>query len=158
MAEDKRKLAQKFIARNKKALHDYEIIDTMEAGIVLEGAEVKSIRLGHVTLAESFAVCSRGEVWLNNVNINQYSQAGMFLPDPIRRRKLLLNKSQIVRLASEVERKKLTLIPLSMYFKKHWVKVELALCRGRKNYDKRHAIADKETKVRLASIMKNARR
>lgn len=142
----------KNIAQNRKAFHDYEILDKIEAGIALTGAEVKSIRAGHVNLSESFAQCIRGEIFLTNLHINPYEQGGLYSPDPNRKRKLLLRKKQIIEYCNEVDRKQLTLVPLSLYFKEQWVKVELGLCRGLKKYDKRQKIADEESKRRISQL------
>ena len=140
------------IANNRKAYHDYEILDKIEAGIALTGSEVKSIRSGHVTISEAYAQCHKGELVILNMHINPYDRMGGYAPDPLRKRKLLLHKKQIVTLAAEVERKKLTLIPLSLYFKKQWVKCEIALCRGRKKYDKRQKIAEEDSRRRLTQL------
>lgn len=144
------------IAQNRKAYHDYEILEKVEAGIALAGSEVKSIRAGKVNLADSYAQCTQGELFLNNLHISSYERSGMYTPDPARKRKLLLHHKQIAYLCNEVDRKQLTLIPLSIYFKKQWVKVELGLCRGMKKYDKRQKIAKEESKRHL-SFIKNRR-
>ena len=144
----------KIIARNNKAYHDYEIVDKVEAGIALTGAEVKSIRSGRINLLDSYAFCSHGEMFINHLHINPYNQAGMYTPDPYRRRKLLLHQKQINYYCGEIERKQLTLIPLSVYFKEQWIKIELGLCRGLKKYDKRQKIAEQESKKRLAQLSK----
>lgn len=157
MTANKETEPQKFIARNKKAFHDYEIIEKAEVGIQLVGSEVKAVRQGNVSLADSYAHCDRGELWLNNLHITPYKQSGMFTPEAARKRKLLMHKREIIRLSGEVDRKQLTLIPLSMYFDKQWVKLELGLCRGRKKYDKREKIAKEESKKRLDALMKSRR-
>ncbi len=144
-----------YIAQNKKAFHDYEILEKVEAGIALTGAEVKSIRGGKVNLSDSYAqVTSEGEMFLNSLHISPYTRLGFYTPDPYRKRKLLLRKKQIIHLSNEVDRKQLTLIPLAMYFQKQWVKVELGLCRGRKKFDKRQKIAEEDSKRRLAQLKK----
>jgi SsrA-binding protein len=145
------------IAQNRKAYHDYEILEKVEVGIALAGSEVKSIRAGKVTIADSYAQCLEGELFLNNLHISSYERSGLYTPDPARRRKLLLHKRQIEYLCTEVDRKQLTLIPLSIYFKKQWVKVELGLCRGMKKYDKRQKIAKEESKRHLAQVVRNRR-
>jgi SsrA-binding protein len=145
------------IAQNRKAYHDYEILEKVEVGIALAGSEVKSIRAGKVTIADSYAQCLDGELFLNNLHISSYERSGLYTPDPARRRKLLLHKRQILYLCTEVDRKQLTLIPLSIYFKKQWVKVELGLCRGMKKYDKRQKIAKEESKRHLAQVVRNRR-
>ncbi|MDG5814889.1 SsrA-binding protein SmpB [Chitinispirillales bacterium ANBcel5] len=147
----------KIIARNKKAYRDYDILEKVESGILLSGAEVKSLRAGKVNLMDSYAQCIRGEIFINHLHVSTYDQSGLYTPDPYRRRKLLLHKRQIEHLCSEVQRKQLTLIPLSIYFKNQWVKIELGLCRGRKKHDKRQKIAEKESNRRIAQLMKSRR-
>ncbi len=144
----------KIIARNRKAYHNYEVLEKIEAGIELQGTEVKSIRAGRINLLDSYAVCKGGELSLIHMHISPFDKGNRFNHDPYRTRKLLLHKKEILRLGSEVERKQLTLVPLSVYFKKHWVKLELGLCKGRKKYDKRQQIAAKESKKHIARIMK----
>lgn len=148
----------KVIARNKKASRDYEILEKIQSGIELQGTEVKSIRAGRINLLDSYAVCHHGELFIYRMHISPFEQASFYSHDPYRTRKLLLHKKEIVRLCSQVERKHLTLIPLAVYFKRQWVKIELGLCRGHKKYDKRQKIAAEENKKRLAAVMKNARR
>lgn len=142
----------KIIANNRKAFHDYEVIEKTEAGIALTGSEVKSIRAARVNISEAYAQCHKGEFFILNLHINPYGRVGGYAPDPLRKRKLLLHKKEIAVLAAEVERKKLTLIPLSLYFKQQWVKVEIGLCRGRKKYDKRQKIAEQDSKRQLAQL------
>lgn len=145
------------VAKNRKALHDYEILEKVEAGIELRGSEVKSVRAGSLNLADCYAQCIDGEMFVNHMHISPYGSSGMYAPDPCRRRKLLLHGKQIAHLCAEVERKRLTLIPLNVYFVKQWVKVEIGLCRGRKKYDKREAVAERESKQRLAALVKARR-
>jgi len=145
------------IAQNRKAYHDYEILEKVEAGIALAGSEVKSIRAGKVNLADSYAQCLHGELFLHNLHISNYEQSGLYTPEPGRKRKLLLHKRQIAYFSNEVDRKQLTLVPLSIYFKKQWVKVEIGLCRGMKKYDKRQKIAKEESKRQIAQLVKNRR-
>src|SRR5512133_810393 len=140
------------IAQNRKAYHDYEIIEKIEAGIALAGSEIKSVLVGKVNLSDNYAQCIHGERFLHNLYISSYERSGLYTPEPGRKRKLLLQKKQIMRFNSEVDRKQLTLIPLSIYFKKQWVKVEIGLCRGLKKYDKRQKIAKEETKRQLAQV------
>lgn len=147
----------KIIARNRKAFHNYDVLERIEAGIELQGTEVKSIRAGRINLLDSYAVCNKGELQLIHLHISPFEQGNIFNHDPYRQRKLLLHKKQIDHLANEIERKQLTLIPLTVYFKKQWVKIELGLCRGRKKYDKRQKVSAKESKKRLANIMKSSR-
>lgn len=135
---------EKNITVNRKAKHEYSIIQTYEAGIVLMGTEVKSLREGKVNLLDSYATLINSEVWLNNVHISEYKHGNISNHDPMRRRKLLLNKSEIRKLIGKVKEKGLTLIPLRLYFKKGKVKVELALVKGKKVYDKRESIAKRD--------------
>jgi SsrA-binding protein len=144
----------KIVAQNKKAFHDFEILEKVEAGIELLGTEVKSIRQAGISLADCYAQCDGGQIFVHHMHITPYQQAGFSVPEPYRKRRLLLHRSQIVRLCSEVERKHLTLIPLKVYFDRHWVKMELGLCRGMKKFDKREKIAAEETKRRLAQVMR----
>jgi SsrA-binding protein len=136
--------ARKVVARNRKARHEYEILETFEAGIALKGPEVKSLRDGKVAFQDSFAHVDRGEVWLRSLHISPYEQANRFNEDPLRPRKLLLNRIEIRRLVGKVEEKGLTLIPLEIYFKRGHAKVLLALARGKKLHDKRDALRAKQ--------------
>lgn len=129
---------------NRKARHDYEIIDVYEAGIVLKGPEVKSLRMGRANLQDSYADLKQGEAWLHNMHISPFEQANRFNHDPVRDRKLLLNKSEIRRLIGKTTEKGLTLIPLKVYFKKGKAKVELALAKGKKEYDRREDIKKRD--------------
>jgi len=142
------------MARNRKAYHDFEIIEKIVAGIVLSGSEVKSIRAGKVNLADSFATCSNGEIFVHHMHIAPYGFGGAFSPESYRKRKLLLHKNQILRFSDEMAKKHLTLIPLMVYFDKQWIKVELGLGKGMKKYDKRDKIAKEESKLHLAHVMK----
>jgi SsrA-binding protein len=137
---------QKMIAQNRKARHDYHIEDTYEAGLVLTGTEVKSLRAGRASLVDGFAEVHEGEVWLHSVHIPEYSQGTWTNHTARRKRKLLLNRHEIDRIESRVNEKGLTLIPLSLYFKDGRAKVEIALARGKKSWDKRHAIAERQAK------------
>ena len=143
----------KNIAQNRKAFHDYDILEKFEAGIALTGSEVKSIRAGKVSLSDSYGQCLRGEIFLIHLHITPYDRVGVYAPDPYRKRKLLLRKREIFHLCNEVERKQLTIIPLSLYFQNQWVKVQIGLCRGRKKYDKRQKIAAAESKRRISQII-----
>lgn len=135
------------ITINKKVKFDYEIIETLEAGIVLSGCEVKSIRQGKVSLKESFARVERGEVFIYNLHISPYEHGNRYNLDPKRTRKLLLHKNQIKRLIGKVQEKGLTLVPYRMYFNKRGiVKIELVVAKGKKSYDKRREILKKEAK------------
>ena len=135
---------EKNITVNRKARHEYAIIQTYEAGIVLVGTEVKSLRQGKANLVDSYGKIKNGEVWLIGAHINDYTQGNINNHDPIRDRKLLLNKSEIRKLIGGINEKGLTLIPLRLYFKNGKVKVELALAKGKKVYDKRRDIAKKD--------------
>ena len=133
------------IAKNRKALHEYEVLETFEAGIELTGCEVRSLRDNHCQLTDCFALVRGGEVWLHNVHIPPYANGNIANPDPDRKRKLLLHKRQIRQLQERVREKGLALVPLRMYFKENaLVKVELAVARGKKLYDKRQDIAKKD--------------
>ena len=134
----------KVVVRNRRARHDYYIEETIEAGIALIGSEVKSLRMGRASLQDSYAEIVGNEVILRNAHIDQYEPAARFNHDPLRPRRLLLHKSEIRRLASKVSQKGYTLIPLSIYFRDGKAKVELALARGRKTYDKREAIKQRD--------------
>lgn len=136
------------VASNRRARHDYEILETVEAGISLVGPEVKSLREGRANLRESFAVVRRGEVFLQQLHISPYEPAKRANPeDPTRERKLLLHRSQISKLEGRVNERGFTLVPLSIYFKDGRAKVELALARGRHTYDKRAALREKEDEL-----------
>lgn len=139
----------KLIAQNKKAYHDYFIEDTYECGISLSGTEVKSVRLGHVNLKDSFASLKSGEVILTGMHISPYEKGNIFNKDPLRDRKLLMHKYEIRRLIGKIKEDGYSLIPLKVYLKGSLVKVEMALARGKKNYDKRASIAEKEAKRRI---------
>lgn len=135
----------KVVAKNRRARHDYEVLEVREAGIALVGTEVKSLREGHIQLKDSYARVDGGELWLVGVHVSPYAQAdGFGGHDPERRRKLLLHRKEIVELANRVALESLTLVPLSVYFKEGRAKVELGLARGRKSYDKRDAIATRD--------------
>lgn len=135
---------RKMIAQNKKARHDFHIEDTYEAGLVLTGTEVKSLRAGRASLVDGFAEIDRGEAWLLQVHIPQYDNGTWTNHETRRRRKLLLNRHEIDKIDQRIQSKGLTLVPLSLYFKDGRAKVEIALARGKKQYDKRHAIAERQ--------------
>lgn len=144
----------KLAASNRKARHDYDILDTFEAGMALVGTEVKSIRDGKVVLKDAHARVEDGELWLVGVHVAPYDLADGFSGhDPERRRKLLLHRSEIDELAERTAREGLTIIPLSVYFLEGRAKVELGLARGRRNYDKRHAIAERDAARETARAM-----
>lgn len=133
----------KIIANNRKARHDYSIDDSLEVGIVLTGSEIKSVRAGQVNLRDSYATFRDGELWLVNAHISPYQQASYQNHEPRRDRKLLLHRRELNRLASKVQEKGLTLVPLQLYLKNSWVKVELGLARGKKLYDKRQTLRER---------------
>ena len=149
----------KVIASNKKAYHDYFVEETLEAGIVLVGTEVKSVRLGAVNLRDSYAVIKGGEVFLVGAHIAPYEKGSYFNVDPRRTRKLLLAKAEIRKLAARTERKGYTLVPLKIYLKGSLVKVELGLCRGKEQRDKRETIKRRDAEREMARAIKehNAR-
>ncbi|EFD94111.1 SsrA-binding protein [Megasphaera lornae] len=147
----------KYIAENRKARHDYFIHDTYEAGIALTGTEVKSLRCGRVNVKDSFCRLEGGEVWLEAMHISPYEQGNRFNHDPLRTRKLLLHKYEILKLIGKVKEKGYTLIPLNLYFKKGRVKVTVALVTGKKLYDKRQASAEKEAKREMDRRLKERR-
>lgn len=130
---------------NRRARHEYEILDVYEAGIVLVGSEVKSLRLGKANLQDSYADLKKSEVWLHNMHISPFEKANQFNHDPVRNRKLLLHKSEIRKLIGKTSEKGLTLVPLKVYFKKGKAKVELALCKGKKLHDRREDIKKRDT-------------
>jgi len=130
--------------RNKKARRDYHVLETVEAGLVLEGSEVKALRAGKASLDEAFARVNEGEVYLYNMHIGPYQQAGQFGHDPRRARKLLLKKRQIDSLLGKAMEKGHTLVPLAVYFRRGWAKVELAVARGKREFDKREDIKKRE--------------
>jgi SsrA-binding protein len=135
----------RLVASNRRARHDYEIVDTVECGIVLQGSEVKSLREGRIALQDSYARIDDGEMWLFGVHVPPYAQAtGFGAHDPDRRRKLLLHRRQIDEWMGKSKQNSLTMVPLKIYFKDGRAKVELALARGRRQYDKRHAIAARD--------------
>ncbi len=134
----------KIITSNRKARFEYHILQTFEAGIALVGTEVKSLRAGKANLVDSYATVNNGEVYLLSLHINEYEQGNINNHEPTRARKLLLNKNEIRKINSQLNEKGLTLIPLSLYFKKGKVKVELGLCKGKKLYDKRESIAKRD--------------
>lgn len=145
---------EKLIAQNKKAYHDYFVEDTYEAGIVLVGCEVKSIRLGAINLRDSFVIIKNGEVFMIGAHISPYKMGSYNNVDPRRTRKLLLNRSEINKLRGKVEQKGYTLVPLKVYFKDPLVKVQIGLCKGKELHDKRQAIKEKENDRNLRRVMK----
>ena len=142
------------IANNKKAFHDYFIEDRYEAGIELIGAEVKSIKLGKVSIKESFVRIIKNEIFIMGMNVTPYEQSALFIPKDVRVRKLLLHRSEITKIHEKVKEKGYTIVPLSIYEKKGLIKVEIALAKGKKNYDKRDADAEKTQKRDMGRQMK----
>lgn len=152
-----RELAQSSVAENRKAFHDYHLIETFEAGLVLLGTEVKAIREGRVNLRDSFARVEDGEVFLYNVHISPYSHRGYADHEPLRRRKLLLHRSEIRKLIGKTVEKGLTLVPVRMYFKDGRVKIAVSLAKGKKDYDKRETIKRRETDRETRAAVKHQR-
>lgn len=144
----------KVVATNRKAYHDYHIDETYEAGIALTGSEIKSVRAGSVNLRDSYVQPRGGELWMLNVHMAAYEPASRQNVDPYRERKLLLHRDEIMRLAGRVQEKGLTIIPLRMYLKKNRAKVEIGLVRGKKLYDKRAAIAKRESEREIRRAVK----
>ena len=143
------------IARNREAFHDYEILESMEVGISLSGTEVKSLRNHHASLKEAFARVEKGEIFIYNLHINPYEQGSIFNPDPRRTRKLLLHRSQIRDFTANTESKGFALIPLKLYFKRGLVKVELALAKGKRQFDKREAIKERDQKREIDRALRH---
>lgn len=146
------------VTQNRRARHDYFVEETMEAGIALVGTEVKSLRAGRVSLQDSYAEVLGTEVFLRNAHIDQYQPGSRFNHDPLRPRRLLLHKGEIRRVAAKVQQRGYTLIPLSIYFKGGKAKVELGLCRGKKAYDKREAIRERDIKREMEREARGKRR
>jgi SsrA-binding protein len=152
-ASSNRQTGRKIIAQNRKARHDYAVVDTYEAGVMLTGTEVKSLRLGRASLVDGFATIDDGEVFLRNVHIPEYEQGSWTNHEPRRVRKLLLHKEEINRLIGKTKESGLTLIPLSLYFTEGKVKVELALARGKRSYDKRQDLARRDADREVARAL-----
>ncbi|MBO2535093.1 MULTISPECIES: SsrA-binding protein SmpB [Rummeliibacillus] len=144
----------KVLAQNKRAGFDYYIEETIEAGIVLSGTEIKSVRKGKVQLKDSFILIRNGEAWISNMHISTYEQGNIFNHDPLRARKLLLHKKQIMQLNIDVKRDGYTIVPLKMYIKDGYAKLLIGLGKGKKNYDKRADIKKKEAKREMARAVK----
>lgn len=146
------------IASNRRARYDYELLDRFEAGIVLRGPEVKSLRAGRANLSDAFATVRGGELWLLNCHISPYEQAGRENPEPRRERKLLMKRAEIARLGSKIAEKGLTLVAVSLYWKNGRAKVELALARGKRRHDKRQTIRQREERREMDRALKGGRR
>ncbi len=155
--KSEREKAQSSIAENRKAFHDYHLLETFEAGLVLLGTEVKAIREGRVNLRDSFARLEDGEVYLYNVNISPYSHRGYADHEPLRRRKLLLHREEIRRLIGKTVEKGMTLVPVRLYFKNGRVKVAVSLAKGKKDYDKRETIKRREVERETRAAVKSRR-
>jgi SsrA-binding protein len=144
---------RKLIAQNRRARHDYAVLDTYEAGLVLTGTEVKSLRAGRASLTDGFGIVRDGEVWLEGVHIPEYTQGSWTNHEPRRARKLLLHRDQIGRLIGKTKEGGVTLVPLSLYFSGGRAKVEIALARGKRSYDKRQALAERQAQREMARAM-----
>lgn len=146
----------KQVAANRKARHEYFVLESYEAGVELVGTEVKSIRMGNVNLKDSWADIRDGEIYVLGMHISPYEKGNIFNRDPLRVRKLLMHKREIRKLHQEIKTQGLTLVPLSIYFKDSRVKIELGLCKGKKLYDKRATAADRDAKRNIDRAMKGA--
>ena len=149
---------RKVVAQNRKARHDYTVEDTWEAGLVLTGTEVKSLRAGRASLVDGYAVIRDGEAWLRGVHIPEYTEGTWNNHEPRRERKLLLHRSEILRLIGKTKESGLTIVPLALYFQDGHAKVEIALARGRRAYDKRQALAEKQGKREAERALGRRRR
>jgi len=147
----------KVVATNRKAYHEYHVIQTVEAGIALTGSEIKSVREGKISMGESYVRPEKGEMWLLNAHIARYDAASYMGHDPIRPRKLLLHRKEIADLMTQTVQKGFTLVPLRVYIKGSLAKLEIAVARGKKLYDKRESIAERENSRRLDRVMKTRR-
>ncbi len=145
----------KVLAENRKARHDYTILETVEAGLVLTGTEIKSLRAGRVNIRDAHARVEKGEIFIYNMHVAPYEQGGRYNHHPLRPRKLLLHRREIDSLAGKVRLQGLTLVPLRVYLKGGWAKVELALARGKRAYDKRRDLAEREARRRIERALKN---
>jgi SsrA-binding protein len=149
-------VTSKVAAQNRKARHDYFILDTLECGIVLTGTEIKSVRAGNLNLKDSYASIEKGELWLVGMHVSPYEKGSFYNHEPERQRKLLANKHELIRLNGKIREKGLTLIPLSVYIKDgRRAKVELALAKGKTTYDKRDAIAERDAKRDIARAVRH---
>ncbi|MEV0996757.1 SsrA-binding protein SmpB [Nonomuraea sp. NPDC050202] len=153
-----RETGRKVIAQNKRARHDYHVEDTFEAGLVLQGTEVKSLREGRASLVDGYASIDGNEAWLLNVHIPEYSQGTWTNHAARRKRKLLLHRKEIEKLAAKTKEGGLTIVPLTLYFKDGRAKVEIAVARGKKDWDKRQALAEQQAKREMARAMRHRNR
>lgn len=151
-------MGEKVVIQNRRARHDYHVLEKHEAGIELRGTEVKSLRAGHIVLKDAYADVEGGEIFLVGVHINPYEQGTVWNHEPERRRKLLMHKREIAKLGAQVAEKGYTLVPLSVYFKEGRAKVEIGLCKGKQTFDKRDTIRDREVKREIDRAMKDTRR
>lgn len=147
-------MGRKIISNNKKAFHDFHIVEKYDAGMVLMGTEIKSIRKGMVNLKDGFAKIEENEIWLYNVHISKFEQGNRFNHEPERKRKLLLNKSEILKMLGKVKKEKYTIIPLNLYLENGWAKLEIALAKGKQLHDKRDSIAKKDMDREIARNFK----
>lgn len=143
------------LAQNRKARHDYEIIDTYEAGLVLKGTEIKSVRKGKMNLQDGYISIHQGEAWLKNAHISPYDHGNIFNHDPLQDRKLLLHRTEINKLASEIKLSGMTIVPLKVYLVRGRAKLLIGLARGKNKYDKRHALKEKQAKRDIDRAMKS---
>lgn len=155
MAKKKQQNDDNLVAQNKKARHDYSISDTYEAGVVLTGTEIKSVRAKRVQLKDGYAQIRGNEAWLMNVHISTYDQGNQFNHDPLRNRKLLLHKKEIRKLTGELTNQGITLVPLKMYIKKGYAKVLLGIAKGKHEYDKRETIKKRDQNRQIERVMKH---
>ncbi len=158
MARDSAPTADKLVAQNRRAHHDYAILETVEAGLVLKGTEVKSLRQGKASLAEAYASVEGGEAFVHHLHIPPYEQGNRWNLDPVRSRKLLLHQREIRRLAGQLLQQGLTLIPLKLYFSRGYAKLLLGVARGKKTHDKRRAIAERDAQREMARARRLAER
>jgi SsrA-binding protein len=158
MAEASATSGDRLVAQNRKASHDYAILDTIEAGLVLAGTEVKSLRTGKASLQESWATIENGEAWVMQLHIPPYEQGNRWNLDPVRKRKLLLHRSEIDKIRKALEQKGQTLVPLKLYFTKGRAKLLLGVARGKKSHDKREAIAERDAKREMDRARRHAER
>ena len=149
---------ERVVAQNRRARHDYTLLETLEAGLVLSGTEVKSLRQGKASLAEAYATVDNGEVWVRQLHIPPYEQGNRWNLDPVRPRKLLLHRREIATLRSAVERKGETVVPLKLYFSKGYAKLLIGIAKGRKTHDKRHAIAERDARREMGRARRGRER
>ncbi|BED91765.1 MAG: SsrA-binding protein [Candidatus Improbicoccus pseudotrichonymphae] len=146
------------VSQNKKAYHNYFVLESFEVGIVLNGTEVKSIRAGKINIKDSWCQISHGELYVNNLHVSSYSHGNIFNHDPIRIRKLLAHKNEIMKILGQIKKKGISVIPLSVYFKNSLIKLKIGLCKGKKLYDKRAEIAKKDSDLEKRRILKSFNR